>query len=135
MNKKTGFIAGTFDILHPGYISALQDAKSHCDYLIVGLHEDPSIERTWKFKPIFSLRERTETLLALKYVDQVVNYKTEKELYDILKNNIISVRFLGDDYNNKQGTGHDLSIDVVYLSRSHGWSYTKIRNLIQNDRK
>jgi len=135
MNKKTGFIAGTFDILHPGYISALQDAKSHCDYLIVGLHEDPSIERTWKFKPIFSLRERTETLLALKYVDQVVNYKTEKELYDILKNNIISVRFLGDDYINKQGTGHDLSIDVVYLSRSHGWSYTKIRNLIQNDRK
>ena len=135
MNKKIGFIAGAFDILHPGYILALQEDQKHCDYLIVGLHEDPSIERVWKFKPIFSLKERTETLLALKYVDKVINYKTEKELYDILKHSVISVRFLGDDYINKQGIGHDLPIDVVYLSRTHDWSYTKVRNLIRNDCK
>jgi glycerol-3-phosphate cytidylyltransferase len=135
MNKKTGFIAGTFDILHPGYISALQDAKDNCDYLIVGLHEDPSVERTGKFKPIFSLKERKETLLALKYVNKVIKYKTEKELYDILKYNEISVRFLGDDYINKQITGQDLQIDIVYLSRTHDWSYTKVRNLIRNDCK
>ena len=66
MDKKTGFIAGTFDILHPGYISALQDAKDNCDYLIVGLHEDPSVERTGKFKPIFSLRKIIERIVIKK---------------------------------------------------------------------
>ena len=134
-SKTVGFIAGSFDILHPGYIAALGEAKTHCDYLIVGLHTDPSEQRSHKFKPVCSATERTRALLSLKFVDIVIPYKTEQDLYNILKNNDISVRFLGDDYIDKETTGDDLNIKIIYLSRDHGWSYSKLRKLILENTK
>jgi glycerol-3-phosphate cytidylyltransferase len=128
--KKIGFLAGAFDILHPGYIEALSKAKNHCSHLVVALHKDPSQQRPQKLKPIFSPEEREQALLATKFVDRVIHYETEKDLYDILKNENISIRFLGDDYVNKEITGGDLDINIIYLERDHGWSYTKVRELI-----
>ena len=130
-----GFIAGAFDILHPGYISALRSAKEQCDHLIVGLHKDPSQQRSHKLKPIFSAEDRRQALLSLKFVDDVIIYETEKDLCDILKsieNN--SVRFLGDDYIGKEITGGNLGIKIIYLPRNHGWSYTKVINLIKRNK-
>ena len=129
-SETIGFIAGAFDILHPGYILALGEAKTHCDYLIVGLHKDPSEQRSYKFKPVCTVTERTHALLSLKFVDIVIPYETEQDLYNILKNNDISVRFFGDDYIDKETTGDDLNIKTIYLSRDHGWSYGKLRKLM-----
>ena len=130
MTSKIGVIAGNFDVIHPGYIHMFDECKNYCDTLLLLLHEDPSVERPEKIKPILSLNERTMILNSLKQIDQIITYKTESDLYEILMNKKIDVRFLGDDYKNKSFTGDDLNIPIHYLDRSHGWSTTKFKKLI-----
>ena len=130
MTSKIGVIAGNFDVIHPGYIYMFDECKNNCDILLLLLHEDPSIERPEKIKPILSLNERTMTLNSVKQIDQIITYKTESDLYEILMAKQIDVRFLGDDYRDKSFTGDDLDIPIHYLDRSHGWSTTKFKKLI-----
>ena len=130
MTSKIGVIAGNFDVIHPGYIHMFDECKNYCDTLLLLLHEDPSIERPEKIKPILSLNERSMTLNSLKQIDQIITYKTESDLYEILMAKKIDVRFLGDDYRDKSFTGDDLDIPIHYLDRSHGWSTTKFKKLI-----
>ena len=127
-----GVIAGNFDIIHPGYIKMFKECVDNCTDLIVLLHEDPSIERPEKLKPILSVGEREEMLMSLKYVKDVVSYRYEVQLYDFLKMGEFDIRFLGSDYINEPFTGDDLKIPIHYLDRSHGWSTTKFKNLIAN---
>ena len=128
--KKTGVIAGNFDVIHPGYIYLFDECKDHCTELIIFLHEDPSIERPEKLKPILSLEERKMILSSLIQVDRIETYKLESDLYQLLSNLNIDIRFLGDDYKNKSFTGDDLNIPIHFLDRSHGWSTTKFKNKI-----
>ena len=125
-----GVIAGNFDVIHPGYIEMFKEMSKNCTVLIVLLHTDPSIERPHKLKPILSSDERREILLSLKYVDDVIRYTYEEQLYDLLKIGEFNIRFLGDDYRNKPFTGDDLKIPIHYLNRDHGWSTTKFKKLI-----
>ena len=125
-----GVIAGNFDVYHPGYVQILKEAKGKCDCLVVLLHTDPSIERPEKFKPILSTEERKEMLLSIRYVDDVIRYTYEEQVYDLLKMGEFDVRFLGDDYKTKPFTGDDLKIKIHYLNRDHGWSTTKYKQLI-----
>lgn len=129
MNKK-GIIAGSFDVLHPGYIYMFSKAREYCDTLIVALQTDPTIERPNKLKPILSYAERETILLNLRSVDKVVGYTTEKDLEEILKNTKYHVRILGDDYIDKKATGQEYNDEIVYIDRSHGWSTTKYKHLI-----
>jgi len=112
MNKKIGVIAGAFDVLHPGYVKMFKEASVNCDQLFVLLHNDPSIERSHKLKPILSIDERIEMLNMIKGVYYVLPYNTENELYAYLKENDIDVRFMGDDYIGKPFTGDDLNIPI-----------------------
>ncbi len=128
--KKTGVIAGNFDVIHPGYIYLFDECKDHCTELIILLHEDPSIERPEKLKPILSLEERKMILSSLIQVDRIETYKLESDLYQLLSILNIDIRFLGDDYKNKSFTGDDLNIPIHFLDRSHGWSTTKFKNKI-----
>ena len=130
MTFKIGIIAGNFDVIHPGYIHMFDECKNYCDTLLLLLHDDPSVERPEKIKPILSLNERTMILNSLKQIDQIITYKTESDLYEILMNKKIDVRFLGDDYRDTSFTGDDLDIPIHYLDRSHGWSTTKFKKLI-----
>ena len=130
MNQVVGVIAGNFDVIHPGYIYMFDECKKHCDILLLLLHQDPSIERPEKIKPILDLNERNMVLTSLKQIDQIIIYQTESDLYDILKSEQIDIRFLGNDYKNKSFTGDDLGIPIHYLDRSHGWSTTKFKKLI-----
>tara|TARA_Y100001954_G_scaffold230317_1_gene277698 strand:+ start:389 stop:787 length:399 start_codon:yes stop_codon:yes gene_type:complete len=125
-----GFVAGNFDVIHPGYIKMFKECKNNCDEFTLFLHSDPSIERPNKLKPILSLNERVEILSSIKYIDQIKSYTFESELYNLIKNGNFSVRFLGDDYKNKGFTGDDIKIPIHYLNRNHGWSTTKFKNLI-----
>ena len=130
-NMKTGIIAGAFDVMHIGYIRALRECKYHCDYLIVYLHEDPSIERAERMKPVLSVVERIETLSAIRYVDQIITYRLESDLLELLESREkIDIRFLGDDYKNKDFTAKELDIDVHYIDRSHNYSATKYKQMI-----
>ncbi len=127
---KKGVIAGNFDVIHPGYIAMFKEMKKNCTCLIVLLHTDPSIERPQKLQPILSSKERKEILESLIYVDDVIRYTYEEQLYHLLKEGEFDVRFLGDDYVNKPFTGDDLKIPIHYMNRDHGWSTTKFKKLI-----
>lgn len=129
--KIVGFVAGAFDIIHPGYIRMFKQAKEKCDHLIVGLHDDPTIERPTKLKPILNFDERKEILLSIKYIDSVYKYNTEVDLSNLIINLKPNVRFLGEDYINKPITGSNLT-QIIFLDRSHGWSTTKFKTLISN---
>ncbi len=133
MNKekgRIGFTAGNFDLLHPGYIYTFETAKEHCDYFMVFLQRDPSETRYTKYKPVIPLYERYKTLMAIKYIDEVITYQTEEELLDLIKFYKPDLRILGDDYIGKRFTGDHLPIEVLYTTRSHGWSTTRIKDLI-----
>ena len=128
---RKGIIAGAFDILHPGYIAIFKEAKKYCDHFIVALHADPSIQNNNKMSPILSSRERTEILSAISFVDEIIDYKSEEDLYELLKEINPDVRFLGDDYRDKKIMGEDLKIPIHFIDRSHGWSATKFKNMIK----
>ena len=129
--RKTGFTCSCFDLFHAGHIMMLKEAKSICDYLIVGLQTDPTIDRPEKNKPIQSVFERYVQLEACKYVDEVVVYATEKDLLDILHSYPIDVRIVGDEYRDKEFTGKDLShIEMYYNSRKHSFSTTELRKRV-----
>lgn len=129
--RKTGFTCSCFDLFHAGHIMMLKEAKSVCDYLIVGLQTDPTIDRPEKNTPIQSVFERYVQLDACKYVDEVVVYATEKDLLDILHSYPIDVRIVGDEYKDKDFTGKDLShIEMYYNSRKHSFSTTELRKRV-----
>ena len=128
--KKIGFTAGNFDLLHPGYIYTFETAKQHCDYFIVFLQKDPSLNRKSKYKPVIPLYERYKTLMSIQYIDEVFIYQTEEELLGLIDIFKPDIRILGEDYLGKDFTGKELPIEVIYTTRSHGWSTTKIKDLI-----
>lgn len=127
---RIGFTAGNFDLLHPGYIYTFEAAKENCDYFIVFLQRDPSLTRFTKYKPVVPLYERYKVLMSIKYIDEVVCYDDEDDLLRLIEFYKPDVRILGDDYIGKRFTGDHLPIDVVYTTRAHGWSTTKIKDLI-----
>ena len=130
-----GFIAGNFDIIHPGYIKTFKECKENCDHFTILLHSDPTIERPNKLKPILTVDERIEVLNSIKFIDDIKVYTYEKELIQLIKNNKFNKRFLGDDYLNKDFTGRSLNIPVHYVSRNHGWSTTIFKELLINSYK
>ena len=132
---KKGIIAGAFDVIHPGYIRMFKDAKSYCNHLTVALHLDPSIERDVKLKPVHTKEERREILLALEDIDDVVFYEVENQFLNYLRSGEYNVRFLGTDYLKGNYTGKDISIDIVWLSRNHDYSTTRLKTLIYNSVK
>lgn len=131
MNKKAGIIAGNFDVIHPGYVRFFKDAKENaCDKLIIALHVDPTIERPHKAKPILTAEERTEVLLSIKYVDEVMYYNLESELVQLLSSVKDHVRVIGTDYQGKDFTGKDLASEIYYHNRDHDWSTTRFKREI-----
>ena len=130
MGEKIGFTCSCFDLLHAGHIIMLKDAKNQCDHLIVGLQTDPTIDRPEKNKPIQSFQERKIQLKAVKYIDEIIEYSTENELYNLLKKIKPNIRILGSDYINKSFTGDDLNIKIYYHKREHNYSTTNLREKI-----
>ncbi len=130
-----GFIAGAFDVIHPGYIAMFEEAKANCDILCIGLHKDPSLERPSKLGPVLNYFDRFKILTAIKYIDQIHSYDTESDLVELLRLIKPDVRFLGDDYKGVNITGAELNIPLHYLDRSHEWSTTKYKILIYNQIK
>lgn len=131
-----GFTCSAFDLLHAGHILMLEEAKSRCEWLIVGLQNDPSADRAMKNKPIQSLVERFIQLKAVKYIDDIVVYNTEKDLEDLLKILPIDYRIVGEEYKDKQLTGREIcdarGIKVIYNKREHDFSTTELRSRVYN---
>jgi len=131
-----GFTCSAFDLLHPGHIAMLKECKEHCDYLIVGLHTDPSIDRPKeKNKPVQSVYERYAQLRACKYVDEIIPYETEYDLINLLCIENIDIRFVGEEYSDTYLTGQDIcekrNISIIYNSRKHKYSSTELRSRLK----
>ena len=131
---KIGFTCSTFDLLHAGHITMLEEAKRHCDFLIVGLQNDPTEDRPEKNKPVQSIVERQIQLAAVKYVDEIVIYNTEQDLTDLLLTLPIDVRILGDEYKSKDFTGKEIAKQrgskIVYNGRDHSFSSSSLRKRV-----
>ncbi len=132
---KIGFTCSSFDLFHAGHTIMLKEAKSQCDYLIVGLQTDPTIDRPLeKNKPVQSIFERYVQLQACRYVDEIVVYATEKELIDILLSYPINVRILGQEYEHKDFTGRYectvKGIEFYFNKREHTFSTTELRQRV-----
>lgn len=127
---KKGITFSAFDLLHPGHVAMLEEAKSECDYLIVGLHTDPSIERPTKNRPAETTFQRYVRLKGCKFVDEIVPYDTEEDVENILRVFKPDVRFIGEDYRGKPFTGSDLSIPLIYTARRHTFSTSGLRKKI-----
>jgi glycerol-3-phosphate cytidylyltransferase len=132
IGKPVGFTCSTFDLLHAGHILMLAECKQICDYLIVGVQSDPTIDRPGvKNKPVQSIVERYVQLSAVKFVDEIIVYNTEKDLEDMLMFLPISVRIIGEEYKDKDFTGKQIceerGIKVWYNSRSHRFSSSELR--------
>jgi len=127
---KVGFTCGAFDLMHAGHMLMLEDAKSVCDKLIVGIQSDPSIDRPFKNRPVQSFEERIIMVTGCRYVDEILLYHTEDDLLKILKQVKPDVRILGSDYLNKTFTGQDLPIEIYYHKREHGWSSSELRERV-----
>lgn len=133
---KIGITCSSFDLLHAGHILMLEECKQNCDYLIACLQTDPTIDRSSKNRPVQTTLERFIQLKAVKYIDEILVYDTEKDLENIFSFTDANIRFIGEEYKNKDFTGKniciDRGIDFFYNKRSHGYSSTELRNRISS---
>ena len=131
----TGITFSSFDLFHSGHVAMLKEARQNCDYLIVGVQTDPTIDRPEKNQPIQSVFERYVQLEGCKYVDQIIPYATEQDLIDILLTYQICTRFIGEEYRTKEYTGKQLCIDngieIYYNKRQHSFSTSELRKRIK----
>jgi glycerol-3-phosphate cytidylyltransferase len=136
--KAQGLIIGItfsqFDLIHAGHITMLSEAKNYCDYLICGLQNNAQLERPEKNAPIQSIVERQISLAAVRYVDEIVVYNTEKDLEDLLLILPLDCRILGIEYKDKQFTGkkicEDRGIELIFNSRDHSFSSSSLRKRV-----
>ena len=128
---RVGITFSSFDLLHAGHVKMLEDAKKQCDYLIVGLQLDPSIDRNNKNKPSQSIVERYIQLKGSKFIDEIVPYVLEKDIEDILRSFEIHVRIIGEEYKNVDFSGKDYclkkGIEIYYNERDHRFSSSDIK--------
>ena len=131
---KIGIVFSQFDILHAGHIAMLSEAKNHCDYLIAGLQNNAQWDRAEKNAPIQSIVERQISLSAVRFVDEIVVYNTEKDLEDILLTLPVDVRILGVEYMEKDFTGRAIcekrKIELIFNSRDHSFSSSSLRKRV-----
>jgi glycerol-3-phosphate cytidylyltransferase len=117
----------------------LQEAKTQCDYLIVGLQNDPTLDRTTKNKPVQTIIERQMQLRGNKYVDEIWVYNTEKDLEDLLLTLPLNVRILGVEYEGKEFTGreicHKRNIGLYFNGRDHSFSSSSLRKRVYEAEK
>lgn len=132
---KVGITFSTFDLFHAGHVKMLEEAKRQCDFLIVGIQLDPSIDRPEKNKPVQGLVERYIQVKGCKHVDEIVPYVTEQDLEDILRSFKIDVRIIGEEYREKGFTGKEYcsqkGIEIYYNARDHRFSSSGLRNVVK----
>lgn len=140
-NKIIGFTSVVGDMLHAGHVMMLNECKSYCDYLYVGLIVDPTRDRSTKNKPIQSMFERYVQLESHRAVDEVIPLDNEADLELAIASLPIDIRFVGEDYKNTEFTAkklcEELGIKIIYNRRKHNLSSSelRIRGKLRDDKK
>jgi len=129
---KIGITCSCFDLFHAGHVLMLEEAKQHCDYLIVALQTDPTLDRPEKNHPVQSVYERYAQLRGCRYVDEIIPYSTENDLLNLLTTVHYDVRIVGEEYRHKSFTGKHLDKEFYYNKRPHTYSSSELRKRIEN---
>nr|WP_220485250.1 adenylyltransferase/cytidyltransferase family protein [Flavobacterium sp. SOK18b] len=133
---RVGITFSAFDLFHAGHVKMLEESKRQCNYLIVGLQTDPTLDRPEKNRPVQTVVERYIQLKGCKFVDEIVPYATEEDLEDILRSFKIDVRIIGDEYKEENFTGRayceEKEIELYFNKRNHRFSSSALREEVAN---
>jgi D-beta-D-heptose 7-phosphate kinase/D-beta-D-heptose 1-phosphate adenosyltransferase len=102
-----GFANGCFDLLHPGHVHLLCEARSRCDRLVVALNSDQSVKRLkGKNRPVQSEKARAQVMAALAFVDAVIIFEedTPSEILQYVRPDVL---IKGADYNLSEVVGRE----------------------------
>ena len=132
---KIGFNCSSCDLFHAGHVTMMKMEKQLCDYLVVALQVDPTIDRPGvKHKPTQSVYERYVQLQGCKYVDEILVYETEADLLNLIQTQTLHIRFLSEEYKDRDFTGKqyciDNGIELYFHMRRHQYSSTELRNRV-----
>ena len=131
---KKGITFGAFDLFHAGHVLMLEEAKTVCDYLIVCIQSDPSLDREEKNKPVQSIIEREIQVSGCRFVDEVIIYDTEADLLNIIDQVDWDVRIIGEEYKNKDFTGRDQTLERCHFNkRPHTFSSSELRKRVSKE--
>ena len=131
---KKGITFGAFDLFHAGHVMMLEEGKTVCDYLIVCIQSDPSLDRKEKNKPVQSIVEREIQVSGCRYTDEVIIYDTEADVLDILDAVDWDVRILGEEYKDKDFTGREQTLEKCHFNkRPHNFSSSELRKRVAKE--
>jgi D-beta-D-heptose 7-phosphate kinase/D-beta-D-heptose 1-phosphate adenosyltransferase len=130
--KSIVFTNGCFDLLHPGHIKILREAKKKGDVLLVGLNSDDSIRRLkGNTRPILDETARALILSAISYVDYIVLFK-EDTPYKLIKEIRPDYLIKGQDWDKDKVIGREFAKKVVCIKFYPGYSTTAIIKKIKS---
>jgi len=135
---KVGFTNGCFDLLHPGHVSLLRQARATCDKLVVGLNSDASVQRLkGPARPVQDEFARGRVLSALEDVDAVVVFDEDTPI-ELIRAVMPDVLVKGADYTVETVVGGDVVIAaggrVVLAALEDGFSTTRTVNKLATQR-
>ena len=131
---KKGITFGAFDLFHAGHVLMLEEARTACDYLIVCIQSDPSLDRIEKNKPVQSIIEREIQVSGCRFVDEVIIYDTEADLLNIIGQVDWDVRIIGEEYKDKDFTGRDQTLERCHFNkRPHTFSSSELRERVSKE--
>ena len=128
--QKVVFTNGCFDLLHPGHVKLMTEARAACDRLVVGLNSDASVRRLkGKERPVQDQQARAEVLAALEAVDLVVIFEQDTPV-ELIRRVKPTVLVKGADYRIDQVVGRELVEEfggkVILVGLAPGYSTTAL---------
>jgi D-beta-D-heptose 7-phosphate kinase / D-beta-D-heptose 1-phosphate adenosyltransferase len=136
---RVGFTNGCFDLLHPGHVRLLAEARAACDRLVVGLNSDDSVRRLkGEGRPVQPFAARAEVLAALEAVDLVVMFEEETPV-KLIERVKPTVLVKGGDYSRETVVGHEmveaLGGEVILVDLVPGQSTTAMVERSRNGQR
>lgn len=134
--KIIGYTTGVFDLFHIGHLNILRNAKSLCDYLIVGVTTDEEVQRVKNKTPIIPFEERKKIVEAIKYVDEVVDEK-DVDKYKAWEKYKFDVIIKGSDWKNSERFAalepkfKEVGVKIVFFEYTAGTSSTYLRSILE----
>lgn len=132
---KIGYTTGVFDMFHIGHLNIIKNAKSQCEYLIVGVSTDELVAYK-NTKTIIPFEERIKIVEAVEYVDKAVPQVNMNKM-DAWEKYKFNVMFVGDDWkgtekwNAYEKQFDKVGTDIIYFPYTGGTSSSKLKFALQ----
>jgi len=122
-----GFTTGVFDMFHIGHLNLLENAKSKCDFLVVGVNSDKLVSEYKSKNAVVPFEERLRIVSAMRCVDEAIRVDTlDKE--SIYMTKLFNVLFIGDDWKGSQRWAETERVMLTYGVRTIYLPYTRSTN-------